>query len=359
MWNLGGLDCYFVTLTYPELYAEDWRVWKRDLEAFLKRIQRKYDYMVGCCWRVEFQKRGAPHFHLIMVADKSICTCGGGVKRIVKGNHGTREVYMHRPGCGMGLFRSEIASMWPDIVREGYSTTGADMGSYSASYEKHKRAGTGVEALTGGRRQLMAYVSKYLAKVDQTNAPDEWGRNWGFRDINGELDFSPVETINLDYKQAVLLRRLVKRWLKSRGKGKYAKFLSMRVNYSVLGLGADSDSGRALYRMLGGVSKGLFAPHILPGSPGGALEARPFIERVALGLVKVDRPALKVGMQVQTPRGLAELTSVVQCPILKRARVSVLLAERKNADGSRFAAFDLAEVRPVVAAKAAVQAALW
>ena len=126
------------------------------------------------------------------------------------------------------------------------------------------RAGTGIEAVQG-RRQLMAYVSKYLAKTDQVNAPAEWGRNWGFRNLNGQLDFSPVEVIEIDYCEAVQLKRYIRRWLRSRGRVRYAGMLNMRVSYSVLGLGADSENGRMVYKLLGGIRQGLFASHISPG----------------------------------------------------------------------------------------------
>jgi hypothetical protein len=359
-WNMNGLCCYFVTLTYPKIYANDWHIWKRDMEAFRKRIGRKYPHLIGYCWRMEFQERGAPHFHLIMAMDQEVCTCGGGERKLVKKNGKQEWRWVHKYGCKIGPFRSEIANMWPEIVREGYRTSGGDMEAYSVHFELNKEAGTGVEAMMN-RKQVMCYVSKYMAKTDQANAPESWGRSWGFINANGSLDFSPVETVTLQYEEAVMLKRLIKRWLKSRGKGRYAEMLNMRSNYSILGLGADSENGRVLYKMLGGVVKGLFAPHNSPGGPGGASEAMPFLERVAAGLVTVSRPGLAEGVIVRTPRGLAEVSSIVNCSILHRVRVSVTLREQKNSDGSCFAAFDLWQVKPVVNSgiAAASQADLW
>jgi len=354
-WNLSGLYCAFITLTYPIIYSEDWHVWKRDLETYVKRLERKYPHMVGCCWRVEFQKRGAPHFHLIVAFDEPICTCGGGVKHFVKSNHGgLREVYWHKPHCKISPFRSETSLGWASIIRDGYLSSGGDREAYRPEFEKSKKAGTCIDALTGGRRQLMCYVSKYLAKTDQasTHVP-EWGRNWGFKNINGVLDFEPMEVVNLNYREAVQLLRLVRRWLKSRGKGRYAGRLAGKSNYSVLGLGADSESGRVLYRMLGGVSKGLFAPHILPSLSTGGLR---FIDRVALGLVALSRPALIEGMRITTPLGSGHVTSITDCPILKRARVAVLLDDWHG--NSKYAVFEVWEVKPIVA-KVTSQAALW
>ena len=242
-WNLNDLSSFFTTLTYPALYAQDWRIWKRDLDTFFKRLDRKYPELVGCCWRVEFQRRGAPHFHLIMVCSK---------------------------GCeNLARFRRQIAEMWCEIVADGYKMSGGDMATYAPEKEKHLRAGTGVEAVQG-RKQLMAYVSKYLAKVDQANAPEEWGRSWGFRNINGQLDFSPVEVIEIDYCEAKQLKRYIRRWLRSRGRVRYAGMLNMRVSYSVLGLGSDSENGRLVYKTVGGDTAGLVCLTYFPGDSVGA-----------------------------------------------------------------------------------------
>jgi hypothetical protein len=342
MWNMNGLYCCFVTLTYPAVYSDDWHIWKRDLDAYLKRVQRRYKSLVGCFWRVEFQKRGAPHYHLIMAFDEPVCSCDGGVRKVVDG----REMWVHRPGCKIAHFRAETALAWAECVKEGYRAWGGDMSLYAEHFEKNKRAGTGVEDMRD-RKQVVNYVAKYMTKNDQKNAPDEWGRSWGHRNINGELDFDPVETIKLQYRQGITLKRLVKKWLKSRGKQRYAKMLMMRANYSVLGLGADSEDNRAVYKMLGGAAKGLFAPHILPLESGSGPGAVPltFIERVQLGMYPI-RAGLVEGLRVNTPRGAGEISMIRPCPILKRVRVSVIL-DYKQSGGSRFGAFDVWEVRPV------------
>ena len=54
-----------VTLTYPREFPTDGRVAKAHLQAFRKRCIRRWgeDYTLGT-WKMEFQRRGAPHFHL-------------------------------------------------------------------------------------------------------------------------------------------------------------------------------------------------------------------------------------------------------------------------------------------------------
>ena len=58
----------FVTLTYPG--ASEWNTidrarFKRDLDGFLKRLRRAVPAAHGI-WKLEPQKRGAPHYHLLV-----------------------------------------------------------------------------------------------------------------------------------------------------------------------------------------------------------------------------------------------------------------------------------------------------
>ena len=67
-----GMACSFVTLTYPGV--KGWRpefadpdLCAKHLEAWWKRVIRSYGH--GCCatWTIELQKRGAWHFHLLVI----------------------------------------------------------------------------------------------------------------------------------------------------------------------------------------------------------------------------------------------------------------------------------------------------
>lgn len=54
----------FVTLTYGATYPSDGRGAKLDLKAYRRSFERKWG-KIPCVWRLEFQERGAPHFHLL------------------------------------------------------------------------------------------------------------------------------------------------------------------------------------------------------------------------------------------------------------------------------------------------------
>jgi len=51
-----------VTLTYPEVFPTDGQVAKVHLKRFYERWRTHYGTPMGM-WKLEFQERGAPHFH--------------------------------------------------------------------------------------------------------------------------------------------------------------------------------------------------------------------------------------------------------------------------------------------------------
>ena len=64
-WDLLGSKV-LVTLTYPESFPTDGREAKRHLKNFRARWWRKWGRPVTEVWKMEFQYRGAPHFHLLI-----------------------------------------------------------------------------------------------------------------------------------------------------------------------------------------------------------------------------------------------------------------------------------------------------
>ena len=130
-----------LTLTYPMGLGEDGARAKRDLCAMLKRM-RRYVENVGvdvnrysAFWFLEFQSRGAVHFHLFLT---------------------------HR-------FPKEwIAKSWYEIV--------------GSEDKRHLAAGTRIESFKGGKHGISAYATKYAAKQTQKEVPAGFGdpgRFWG------------------------------------------------------------------------------------------------------------------------------------------------------------------------------------
>ena len=146
-----------VTLTYPNGFNIDGTEHKNHLRRFLQEIQREYKRRFekqlelefdeetekyikprtkhSAFWFLEFQKRGAPHFHIFL--------------------NWSPDKYW-------------ISKKWFDIV-------GSDDPS-------HALAGTRVEVLKRGRAGTISYASKYAAKAEQKVVPDQYlnvGRFWG------------------------------------------------------------------------------------------------------------------------------------------------------------------------------------
>jgi hypothetical protein len=105
----------FITLTYPAQFP-DARLAKRHLDSFFKRLKRRFpQQVVTGFWRLEFQQRGAPHFHLLLF--------------------------------NLPYFpRKELAEIWRQIV-----------GSDKAPFTRIRKC--------DHWRRAMFYVSKYVAKA--------------------------------------------------------------------------------------------------------------------------------------------------------------------------------------------------
>ena len=159
----------FVMLSYPG----DWRRWAPDpdacvahLEALYKRLARKLSKRLGvtvrvpCVWKREFQRRGAPHFHLVLV-----------VPQVLDGEP----------------LRNWLSREWYDVVGSG------DI--------RHLRAGIRVDAVRGFDASDPARIASYLAgylgpderlgdKEVQHQVPEGWatasgsvGRWWSVRGV--------------------------------------------------------------------------------------------------------------------------------------------------------------------------------
>jgi hypothetical protein len=129
-----GRGLLFVTLTYPRAWPGSWPVWKRQLDTLLKRLRRKFPAF-GAVWKLEPQRRGAPHFHLLVV----------GVPFIAK---------------------AWLSRSWYEVVKSGDA--------------RHLAAGTQVQ-LARSHRGVVSYAAKYTAK--RQDLPPDWqegvGRFWG------------------------------------------------------------------------------------------------------------------------------------------------------------------------------------
>lgn len=135
-----------VTLTYPGSFPKDGKVVKQHLRRFWQRLKRFLKRgILSMCWCLEFQKRGAPHFHLLL------------------------NCYVEK---------SWVANTWADI-------TGGD-----------ERACSRVEKIVSIKK-MWKYMASYMAKMDQKTVPGGYknvGRFWGVYGMRS------CETLSADTK---------------------------------------------------------------------------------------------------------------------------------------------------------------
>jgi hypothetical protein len=141
----NNTECAFrtmITLTYPKVYPNDGCVCKSHLRAFLQAF-RRFTGGASYLWFLEFQRRGAPHFHILT------------------------DYPLPRDAHKRKSIQRWVSQRW-------YRVTG----------EKdplHLIAGTRVERLRspeGGAH----YAVKYATKMEQKAVPREYanvGRLWG------------------------------------------------------------------------------------------------------------------------------------------------------------------------------------
>lgn len=153
----------FVTLTYGDNYPVEATEYKRHLHNFFKSLARHFP-SYGAIWKLEFQERGAAHFHLLL--------WGVSLKE-----------------------RHQIVNIWYRIA--GYEDIKVKkfhmglLGNGNTHCVQQIRSWGGVAS----------YSAKYLAKID--DVADRPGRIWGVR---GSVPFSQLISFRLNMEQALEFR---------------------------------------------------------------------------------------------------------------------------------------------------------
>lgn len=207
-WKNMTSNCFFITLTYHEEWGEHFSAWKRDIDVIVKRMKREFP-TIGGVWKLEFQRRGAPHFHLIVCAEE----------------FKTRELLM-----------DWFTKAWGEIAHEN--------SIYQGEYA------TRVDKITG-QRHAMHYAAKYMSKETPQAIDEETGeilgniatgRCWAFF---GNVDRSPVAEIPLTWRAAKGAFWAAHQILIDRG-SKYAERFGDRNNtqtWSMYGIGRSNIMG--------------------------------------------------------------------------------------------------------------------
>lgn len=181
---------YWVTLTYPKRFPTEGKEYKADLDTFLKRLKRKFGD-VEYIWRLEFQKRGAPHYHLIL--------------------------FLPEWEGKINYLRKWVSKSWYEVAQR----------FWDEKDEKHLKAGTNCKRIKN-YRQLISYVSKYMGKCDDqvTGNP---GRVWGASTNWGDH----IGSVVISGKGLVRFIRIIRGYIKSQGSRKMAKYMAKNPNTEV------------------------------------------------------------------------------------------------------------------------------
>jgi hypothetical protein len=207
--DAAGWAPAMITLTYPgdwATVAPDGRTIKRHLGNFRRAWERDLTRPLAAVWKLEFQRRGAPHYHLYAACPLSDITVRRGRGRA------SRPVTMR--------FKHWLSATWARIV-----------GAQGDERARHEAAGTGIDWATGYRytdpKRLAIYFAKHNTKASgakeyQHRPPAAWldhttgvGRWWG----TWHLHKIAVE-VPISHHDAIQLRRLLRAWHRSTQAGR-------------------------------------------------------------------------------------------------------------------------------------------
>ena len=161
-----------LTLTYPSIYPKDGKVLKMHLDAYAKRLKKFGQAYGGIAfpWKMEFQRRGAPHFHLILVSGTPI---------------------------PLEELRSWALKSWNNLVSKWIAIqTDYLEEEKKDAIDKHRKACIEADCVRKSTKGLVCYLVWYIgknkgkAKEYQHEVPEEYenvGRWWGFYGKNSGL----------------------------------------------------------------------------------------------------------------------------------------------------------------------------
>lgn len=196
MEQLDGIPA-MTTLTLPG----DWlavaptaAAFKRHFLTWRKRFERAWGVRWVGVWKLEFQRRGAPHLHLYMIIPRgTVVTSWGAVD-----------------------FKRWCSLTWADVVAH----------PDPEQRRRHVLAGVGVDLIAGMKasdpKRLAVYFCKHASpatglsnpKEYQHSVPLEWaarpGRFWGYVGLE-----KCTATTQLSTDDFVRARRLLRRWSRS------------------------------------------------------------------------------------------------------------------------------------------------
>jgi len=189
----------FLTLTYPAMWPDDCSQWKKHLDRFWRAAVRAFPSLAAM-WKLEPQRRQAPHFHALCWGVSRIPWQWLAVRWacIIHGIRGPKNFPTGPGKSGAAEFREWLdnTSTLPDEVKESI------------------RVGTKIEKLRSWNG-VAYYVAKYISKGVE-GGWENAGRYWGVVG-RAQMPWSPVGEEFINFRTAILIRRTARRYLRSKG----------------------------------------------------------------------------------------------------------------------------------------------
>lgn len=156
----------FLSLTWHDWWPDSAEALALQQRQFVRRLERAWPG-VEWLWKLESQRRGAPHYHYLVLLSERVCKAD---------------------------FRRWVRDNWHEVACP-----------YSADHLQH---GTDTVFLYGTPGKLLHYLRKYVGKV-QENEGHLWGRRWGRSDGWPTVD---CDIWVLERAAAEELARRLRRW---------------------------------------------------------------------------------------------------------------------------------------------------
>ena len=173
-----------LTLTYPASYSDKWEKWKRDLDVFVSKhlLTRIPDVFI--MWKLEPQKRGAPHYHLMIFSD-----CQKALEKVYQLKDTWKRVWYEI-----------VASNDPKHLKAGTHV------GFNSNKAKRKTKFDSWQDVTG-------YMGKYMGKThegfkDHLGNPIQYsGRSWGIYNREMYNKFVDEQYVDLNIDQFKELKK--------------------------------------------------------------------------------------------------------------------------------------------------------
>ena len=201
MASLEQAPTMFSTLTFPDEYFEGLApdeiasASSKAMKRFKYRLKRHHADVYGL-WRREWVPRKSgtrtgvltPHFHAITGSKLGL--------PLVKQLH--------------------IQELWVDALKLQEPGVKAKAYQVNMNYRGPGQKGNAFEIMSD-RKHAQRYISKYMAKIDETEFEGSIGRNWG---VIGDLPIAEGIEIEMSPGYANDLKRFIRRYIRITGKTK-------------------------------------------------------------------------------------------------------------------------------------------